>query len=537
MRSASPARPDAPGTATAPGDDEGTDDGTDLPDGPSAVAPHRLVSIAFVVAVAAGVVLRFVTTSALWLDEALTVNIARLPLDEMFDALRRDGAPPLYYVLLHGWTAVFGAGDLAARSLSGVFAVASLPLAWVAGRQVGGRRVGHAAVILLATSPFAIRYATEARMYSLVIALVLAGYVGVRLGLARPAWPVLAGVAVVAGLLALTHYWSFYLLAPVAVLLTIRWRQRHDPAAARLVLAIGAGGALFVPWIPGFLFQLRHTGTPWGRPAGPIDVAITTATDFAGGRPPEARTLAAVLALLVVVALTARPSGRLRLEVDLRTRPGVRVEVAVAAATVLLAVAANRATATAFASRYTAVLFPLVILAAAWGIRQFGDRRVAAGVLAAAAVLGIAGGLRNVAHDRTQAPDVAALINRQGRPGDVVAYCPDQLGPAVDRLLDGGFRQMTFPSGSSPTLVDWSDYEERHRAADPVDFANEVLAVADRRPGADVWLVWMPGYRTLGQKCERLSIALGAARPEAKIVLLHDRTRPEPHNVTRLRAP
>ena len=51
---------------------------------------------------AVGVVIRFVTASHLWLDEALTVNIARLPLGQLTDALRRDGAPPLYYVLLHG---------------------------------------------------------------------------------------------------------------------------------------------------------------------------------------------------------------------------------------------------------------------------------------------------------------------------------------------------------------------------------------------------------------------------------------------------
>ena len=56
----------------------------------------------------------------MWLDEALSVNIARLPLGDLHDALKHDGAPPLYYVLLHVWTGVFGTGDVAVRSLSGV---------------------------------------------------------------------------------------------------------------------------------------------------------------------------------------------------------------------------------------------------------------------------------------------------------------------------------------------------------------------------------------------------------------------------------
>jgi len=79
------------------------------------------------------VALRTYTASATWLDETLTINIANPPLRQLRSPLRVDGAPPLYYVLLHGWTQLFGASDLAARSLSGLFSIATLPLAWAAG--------------------------------------------------------------------------------------------------------------------------------------------------------------------------------------------------------------------------------------------------------------------------------------------------------------------------------------------------------------------------------------------------------------------
>ena len=62
-----------------------------------------LLVAAFVVIGCAGLVFFSYTRSALWLDEALTVNIARLPLSQLQDALKHDGAPPLYYVLLHFW--------------------------------------------------------------------------------------------------------------------------------------------------------------------------------------------------------------------------------------------------------------------------------------------------------------------------------------------------------------------------------------------------------------------------------------------------
>ena len=127
-----------------------------------------------------GIVLRFVASSDMWLDEALTLNISRLPLGQIHGALRRDGAPPLYYYLLHFWSGAFGTSDEAVRALSGVLSCATLPFIWVAGRRLGGKAVAAGALVLVATSPFAIRYATENRMYALVGLLTAAGVVALQ---------------------------------------------------------------------------------------------------------------------------------------------------------------------------------------------------------------------------------------------------------------------------------------------------------------------------------------------------------------------
>ena len=110
-------------------------------------------------AVAAGVVLQLFSASDLWRDEVLSVNIARLPLGDLGEALRHDGSPPLYYLVLHGWMEVVGEGDRAVRALSALFAIGSLPLLWVIGSQIGGRRsmVAKAAIVLAATSPHLVR--------------------------------------------------------------------------------------------------------------------------------------------------------------------------------------------------------------------------------------------------------------------------------------------------------------------------------------------------------------------------------------------
>ena len=62
------------------------------------------------------------------------------------------------------------------RSLSGVLSLATLPVAWVAAAATGPHR-GLGPVLLLASAPFAIYYATEARMYALVMFLTACGFV------------------------------------------------------------------------------------------------------------------------------------------------------------------------------------------------------------------------------------------------------------------------------------------------------------------------------------------------------------------------
>ncbi|HEX7096502.1 MAG TPA: glycosyltransferase family 39 protein, partial [Acidimicrobiales bacterium] len=117
---------------------------------------HRLLVVIIAIASTIGVALFGVSRGELWLDEAQSVAIARLPIEDLFDALREDGAPPLYYLVLHGWIRLFGEGTFAVRSLSGVFAVAAVPTMWFLARRIGGRSVAWSATVLLATSPFLI---------------------------------------------------------------------------------------------------------------------------------------------------------------------------------------------------------------------------------------------------------------------------------------------------------------------------------------------------------------------------------------------
>ncbi|MFN8036696.1 MAG: glycosyltransferase family 39 protein [Acidimicrobiia bacterium] len=487
----------------------------------------RGVVVGVLLALALGVVLRFVTRSDLWLDEALTVNIAKLPLGQLHDALRHDGAPPAYYLLLHGWISAFGSGDVSVRFLSGFFGLVSLPLAWFAGRRLGGRAVAWAAVLVLASSPYAIRYSTETRMYSLVILLVLAAYLLLLRVLEHPTLARTAPLALVTGLLLYTQYWSIYLLLVVGAGLVVRAvRSRGDErrAAVSALVALAAGCVLFVPWLPTFSYQLQHTGTPWGSAVAPPTAFGVTFIEFSGGEHAETVVLIVLLVVLALLGLFGTAAGGRHVDLDLRTRPTVRWETATLLGALAVGTTWSFLGDSAFQGRYAAIVFPLFVLAVAAGTAVFGDRRVYAGVVAAVVLLGLVGGVRNAWTHRTQAYQVAAKIDDAAtgaRPGDVVVYCPDQVGPAVSRLLDrpDRLRQMVFPTGAAPDRIDWVDYAKRNTQADPEAFAQSVLRAAGTH---DVWYVYAPGYKTFEGKCEALQAALQTARPHPVPLVLPD---------------
>ncbi|WP_261560519.1 glycosyltransferase family 39 protein, partial [Frankia tisae] len=206
------------------------------------------------VLVAAAVIVRFTANQALWLDEAQSVAIARLPLHgsgvTMWDGLLQDGSPPLYYLVLHGWITVFGESNLAVRSLSALINTAAAWPLFLLARRVVNARAAKVTVVLYLTSPFALYFGTETRMYSLIVLLTALGGLAMERVLRAPSVRSVIGLALAAGCLALTHYWCLYLLLTVAVwligLLTLRPWYR-----ARRARQLGVATAAASPTGPG----------------------------------------------------------------------------------------------------------------------------------------------------------------------------------------------------------------------------------------------------------------------------------------------
>ena len=497
----------------------GVDDDSTAADTDRSTRYGWVVPVVLGAIVALGVALRFVQRSPLWLDEALSVNIAKLPVGDLLDALRHDGHPPLYYLILHYWMKLFGQGDVAVRALSGIIAVASLPLAWLAGRGLAGRSGGRWALIVVALSPYWVRYGTETRMYALVMFLVLAGYLLVQDALVKPTALRLVGIGLVSGLLLLSHYWAFYLLAAVVLILAFRWWREADTrgTTVRVGAAVVAGSVLFVPWLGGFLYQAGHTGTPWGEPFRPTAIVQTTLQDMGGGELTEAALYGSIVLVLVLVALFTVRSANHEMALDLRTSPIVRIELALVMLVLGLGTVASYLSNSTYQSRYAAVIVPFVLLAVAVGITRVpGLGRLLVGIVYIG--FSLAGILWVNYYQRTQSDIVAGAVAARAQPGDVVVYCPDQLGPGYSRAMPHGLVELSYPALTPPDRVDWVDYADRNAAADPAAIAAEIN---ERAGDHAVFLVWMSDYRTFGSQCEQLVTELGLTEP----LVIQDDTR------------
>ncbi|HTT91727.1 MAG TPA: glycosyltransferase family 39 protein, partial [Acidimicrobiales bacterium] len=486
--------------------------------------------------VIAGVVGRFLAPSGLWLDEALSVDIAKLPLQQVPGALVQDGSPPLYYLILHYWMVVFGQSDFAVRALSGVISTATLPFLWAAGERAGGRRAAWAALLLGASSPWAIYYATDTRMYSLMALEAILWYLAARRALELPSRGRLACVAAVTAALMYTHYWDLYLVAAGGLWALWRsWTENRtgatvpyaQPGAARKLLwAMVVGGVIFLPWSPVFLFQAMHTGTPWTAPPGPEDL-LSVFGYFAGTVPgtsasPWTELLTFVLFGFVALGLFAKPGPNgTSVVMEVRAQPRARFVALLVAGPLAIAVLAGMLTGAAFDNRYIAVVFPLFIVLCALGLSVFSSRRVSAAMLAVACTAGLFAAQAQNSQPRTQAVQVAADLNAQARPGDVVVYCPDQLGPAVYRLFDvPGVTQLTYPRMIGPARVDWVDYLWTIQHTVVSTFAREVW---DRvSPGGTLWLVWRNGYQGFGNSCGNLASWLQMLSPGGQTLITED---------------
>jgi Dolichyl-phosphate-mannose-protein mannosyltransferase len=165
-------------------------------------------------------------TLPLWLDETWSGMIASRPdWAGFWREAWLDCNPPLYYIFLKGWIALFGESNLALRLPAFLFMIVAtlLPVLW---RPAGLSKFGaliFAALILFWQQASLVM--TDARGYGLLIALATASFLVFVKLLERPTRARSAAWVALGTLMFLTHYYSGILAIGQALVLLFRYRM------------------------------------------------------------------------------------------------------------------------------------------------------------------------------------------------------------------------------------------------------------------------------------------------------------------------
>ena len=108
---------------------------------------------------------------SLWYDEGTSAALATRGAREILAAAAADIHPPLYYLLLAGWSRALGDGVWALRGLSALLGAIGVVGTYVLVRRLAGRLPALTAGLLAAFAPFLVWYGQEVRMYVLAAAI------------------------------------------------------------------------------------------------------------------------------------------------------------------------------------------------------------------------------------------------------------------------------------------------------------------------------------------------------------------------------
>ncbi|MDQ4070287.1 MAG: glycosyltransferase family 39 protein [Actinomycetota bacterium] len=446
-----------------------------------------------------------------WVDEGIAVGIASHPLTQIPELLRLDGSPPLYYALLNVWMSMFGTSEPATHVLSLIFALASVPVAFWAGRSLWSRRAGWMAVALVAVSPFVARYVNETRMYTLLVLLGLASaalFAHVFVFERRRYRPALVGCLT---LLLYTHNWAIFFVLGLgaAVLLCAAMQPERAAGRARIVdgaVVLGVAGLLYAPWLPILAYQVTHTGAPFAlRPT--LQGVRNDLMMLVGGRE-------------VVLALGLGSGVAF---MDILRRPRDRRAMTVIALATIVAVTVVTAWGisrdnTVWVYRYLAVLVGPVLLVLAMGLSKAG--RIGVVALAMVMILTAPIDVKGLHSEKSNAADIARQLGPRLVPGDLVVADFGRVPLLAHYLPEGLTYAETTGPVADPLSSDQRNGTERLRAGAPSATLGPLLDPLE--PGRHLLLVCAAGeppfdatefLRLIFERCHQaLDLVLGDPR-------------------------
>lgn len=201
----------------------------------------------------------------MWFDEVYSWNLSLETPKDIIAITSGDIHPPLFYIVLKGWTNIFSDSVFSMRMLATLLSMFSLLFLFMICKEIKITEKRTIFVLLLyAVSPLNVYYSQEVRMQSLNLFLTIGStffflrFLNNKKNLYGFIWAIFSALSLY------THYFALLILFSQMVILLIKFLQKE--------IDLKFGGfaflfsliplILFSPWVPTFL-QQSAKGQPW----------------------------------------------------------------------------------------------------------------------------------------------------------------------------------------------------------------------------------------------------------------------------------
>jgi hypothetical protein len=260
---------------------------------------YEALVIVALLSVAAWTRLYRLASESVWLDEAATFLRSSLPIPDLIDNSVKRMHNPSYFLFMHYWLQL-GDDETMLRLPSVVFGVLLVGAAYALGRIVGGVSVGALTALFVIVAPLHLRYAQEARMYSLFVLGTTLGLCGLFMLIDNPqrsaTWPLARGQTnggaariawtclVLGMLMALySHNTGVFFVAGCWLVAALHWLRNREQRGAWLRNWLVANVLVLLawsPWLTSLFDQTKRISKSFWAPEPTWDLVEQTLSEL-----------------------------------------------------------------------------------------------------------------------------------------------------------------------------------------------------------------------------------------------------------------
>ncbi|KGO85821.1 hypothetical protein Q765_14445 [Flavobacterium rivuli WB 3.3-2 = DSM 21788] len=235
-----------------------------------------------------------------WGDEIFTLIFSHSDksLGEIFEVLKGDVHPPLYYYTIHFFLEIFGDSIYVARFVSLLFGVGGIVVLYYLGKELFNKNVALIAVALLCINHFDIYYSQDARMYTMLFFSTTLSFLFLIRYIKTPTLKSALIYSFSTALLVNTHFYALFALCTQYLIILYFIIKPYNTTWKRIFFhALISGIITLISFIPSLVIFLSTKGIKsFWIPVPERDVYTTMFKEFFGFS--EIAIVIAVIAIL-----------------------------------------------------------------------------------------------------------------------------------------------------------------------------------------------------------------------------------------------